>query len=78
MGLADDLAEPDDPWAQRCQVTKLLDQLDPDDAEALRGALANPDLTAAFIERKLQANGYKASAYTIRRHRNGVCCKEAR
>jgi hypothetical protein len=75
VALADDLAQPDDARVRCCALTKLLEQLGPEDLEAVTKAVENPALTATFIHRKLKDNGFRVPAEAIQRHRRGACCQ---
>lgn len=57
-----------------CWVLRHLDETDPDYAEVLYGAIANPHVRYSEIEAALQAErGIELTAYTISRHARGKC-----
>jgi hypothetical protein len=57
----------------RCGVCKLLDDLPKDDADALREALADPQVQGAQIARALHAEGIDVSQHSVQRHRRQDC-----
>lgn len=56
-----------------CTVAKILDGLDPKDRAVLQGALDDPGVTHAAIERVLIGEGYKLGQSTVARHRRHGC-----
>lgn len=71
MALADRLAAEKNPARDvRCSVCKILAELPPDDAAALREALADPTFTHTAIMRALEAEGHHLKdQQPISRHR---------
>lgn len=69
------LADPNyrPPKGPACTIQLLLDTLDADTAEHLRGALANPHAASTAIVKALQDAGHRVSANTMQRHRRGEC-----
>lgn len=57
----------------RCQVCSLLADLAADEAEALRGALADDKVSFAALSRALAKNGYRIGSGTLSRHKSGAC-----
>lgn len=72
----DDAAGDSNPHLKRgCGVGKLLTELG-DDADQIKAALDRPEITATAIEaalRRRSAGKAVPSAFTIGRHRRGVC-----
>jgi hypothetical protein len=60
-----------------CSVLILLGELNDDDAEALREALADPKVPGTAIQRALLKEGHRIGAYNIQRHRRGACTCES-
>lgn len=71
MALADRLAEQKNPAREvKCSVCRILAELPPDDATALREALADPTFTHTAIMRALEAEGHHLKdPQPISRHR---------
>lgn len=71
MALADRLAEQKNPAREvKCSVCRILMELPPDDAAALREALADPTFTHTAIMRALEAEGHHLKDHQpISRHR---------
>jgi len=61
----------------RCSVLTLLNELDADDADALREAMADPKIPGTAIQRALLKEGHRMGAYNIQRHRRGMCSCES-
>lgn len=85
MGLVERLSDPESiPHHNAgCDTGKLLQRLPDGEAEALRGALADPAWRTTWIVKALQDDGYQLSSYTVARHRkmlrgeDGCRCDEA-
>jgi len=60
-----------------CSVLTLLAELDADDADALREAMADPKIAGTAIQRALLKEGHRMGAYNIQRHRRGACTCES-
>lgn len=74
MGLKDALdAQTRSRPGFRCAVCKLLDELTPDDADALRAALVDAQVQGSQIARALQSEGYEVSQNSVTRHRRHDC-----
>lgn len=72
MGLMEQFERKED-VPPKCTVGRILLGMEPEDAADLREALGKPHITAATISRVLAANGHKAQATAIQRHRRGEC-----
>ncbi|MEU3052218.1 hypothetical protein [Streptomyces griseus] len=60
-----------------CGVQTLLEKLAEDDADQVRAALGRADITHQAISRALKRRGLTVSAFTVGRHRRGICsCPE--
>lgn len=59
-----------------CSVLILLGELNKDDAEALREAMADAKVPGTSIARALLREGHRMSANNIQRHRRGMCSCE--
>lgn len=58
----------------RCKISVILSSLDQEDAELLRGFLADTDRWSANgLANALLSRGVKVSVGVIIRHRNGDC-----
>lgn len=57
----------------RCSVCKLLDDLTPEDGDALRAALRDPQVQGSQIARALMSEGHDVKQNTVTRHRRGDC-----
>lgn len=75
MSLAEAFADKPNPWAKTCDLTKLLEELPDEEAEAVRAAVYG-HMPATVIAKRLHDHGHWVGADAIRRHRNGICCKE--
>ena len=81
MAAASPLLSDDDPPVTespirvRCSIAVTLDKLDAASAEVLKRWIANPDMSAAAITRKLKEPqiGIELRAANILRHRNKDC-----
>jgi len=73
MGLAERIQENN--WRARpvCTVSRVLEQLTPEDRQALLDALADPTVLLSAIERALRVDGIEIAAQTLGRHRRGDC-----
>jgi hypothetical protein len=62
----------------RCSVSKLLDRLDPDDADTLRDTLTDRgDYTWQQIAEAIKtATGEQFAGQTLARHASGKCCQQ--
>lgn len=62
----------------RCSIAEMLDELNGDDATAVREALAGK-VGASDLSSILRANGHRIMPQTIRRHRRDLCsCSDPR
>ncbi len=57
----------------RCTIGVLIERAEPDYAESLQAALADPYIGPSVIETVLHEDGHDISAGTIGRHRRGQC-----
>lgn len=64
------------PYAKGCGISKILDRIDPDDAETLRLWLADPARYPGqwIAEQLADEFGEHVRAATVQRHRHGKCC----
>ena len=60
-----------------CSVLLLFGELNDEDAEALREALADPKVPGTAIQRALLKEGHRMNAHNIQRHRRGMCTCES-
>lgn len=56
-----------------CSLKKIIDELSPEDAEALAEALASPHITGRAIADALRAEGYNCRDHSVNRHRRALC-----
>ena len=56
-----------------CGVRRVLERLDPADAEELRVAMDDPAVMHSVLSRVLKARGFDVADQTISRHRSGTC-----
>jgi len=62
------------PGWQECGAGWLLRQLSDDDADTLRGWLADPVVSVTWIVQQVDEEcGLRADAQALRRHRRGEC-----
>lgn len=61
------------PTGRPCSVAALLDSMPDDDAETLRGWLANVRASELGIWQELKAEGYTVGRQQIGLHRRGQC-----
>lgn len=67
----------------KCAVQGLIEELDPEDGEALRLALeklsdGSATFSMAWLHRLLLEQGHKIGASTMSRHINGACACESK
>jgi len=72
-GLASVLKGLTDGPARRCNVSKLLESMDRETAEALQSALDTPQVSNNKIRAALLTEGIRMSRDTIGDHRRGRC-----
>jgi hypothetical protein len=76
-GFISDAEGESQPRKMGCGVQSLLENLAEDDAEQVKAAFARADITHQAISRALKRRGLSLSAFTVGRHRRGICsCPE--
>jgi hypothetical protein len=76
LGLLDDLSQVDlldSKYNKRCGMCRLLEELDPLEADKLREVLGNPNVAKSNIARVLQRNGHRITLGVLTRHARGEC-----
>lgn len=74
MSLSETLKDaPAQDLGPACSVAATLKALPPDEAEALRAALADKRWRATQLARVLASEGVHISSHTLSRHRRGEC-----
>lgn len=58
---------------RRCRVAVILDDLGPDDRDALTAALSEPSVSTFRIANALRQNGVIVAQDSVMKHRRGAC-----
>ena len=56
-----------------CGIRRVLERLDPAEAEELRVAMDDPAIMHSTIARVLKSREFDVGDQTVARHRNGIC-----
>ena len=70
-------AQPPEGFVRWCKVTLLQQRVDDEDRKAIRGYLANRDLSDKKISEWLNGLGEDIGETTLNSHRTGKCCNGA-
>lgn len=77
MSIAQRVAEYRSPRiGGRCRTCVLLEELPPEEMQALEVALTDERISNAGLAKILRAEGYPLAETTIRRHRRGECKRD--
>lgn len=56
-----------------CGVHRVLERLDPVEADELRVAMDDPSIMHSVLSKVLKTRGFDVADQTVSRHRNGIC-----